>query len=97
MTQESSGGISGSSSLRSPEPVPVSAHSGDDPGRVADLELALDLACRTLGDMEPPDSRAVSAEFVSMFSILCGCPNDEARQIIRDAIERHMVKCGETA
>jgi hypothetical protein len=33
MTQESSGGISGSSSLRSPEPVPVSAHSGDDPGR----------------------------------------------------------------
>jgi hypothetical protein len=27
------GGISGSSSLRSPEPVPVSAHSGNDPGR----------------------------------------------------------------
>lgn len=28
------GGLAGSSSLRSPEPVPVSAHSGDDPGRV---------------------------------------------------------------
>lgn len=27
------GGNSGSSSLRSPEPVPVSAHAGDDPGR----------------------------------------------------------------
>jgi hypothetical protein len=29
------GGKSGSSSLRSPEPVPVSAHSGNDPGRIA--------------------------------------------------------------
>lgn len=27
------GAIPGSSSLRSPEPVPVSAHSGDDPAR----------------------------------------------------------------
>lgn len=30
-----SGRLTGSSSLRSPEPVPVSAHSGDDPGRKA--------------------------------------------------------------
>jgi hypothetical protein len=29
-----SGRLTGSSSLRSPEPVPVSAHSGDDPGRI---------------------------------------------------------------
>ena len=33
------GASSGSSSLRSPEPVPVSAHSGDDPARKA-LESA---------------------------------------------------------
>ena len=57
--------------------------------READLTLALDLACRTLGDMEPPDSRAVSNEFVAMFSILCGKANDECRDIIKAAIAEH--------
>lgn len=57
--------------------------------READLTLALDLACRTLGDQEPPDSRAVSNEFVAMFSILCDKTNDECRDIIRAAIAEH--------
>jgi hypothetical protein len=34
-TRKDFGRLAGSSSLRSPEPVPVSAHSGDDPGRKA--------------------------------------------------------------
>lgn len=42
------GGLSGSSSLRSPEPVPVSAHSGDDPGRVDEVIAKLTAPDRDL-------------------------------------------------
>ena len=38
---EDKGALSGSSSLRSPEPVPVSAHSGDDPARIETYALGL--------------------------------------------------------
>lgn len=56
--------------------------------RVADLELALDLALGWLAPNEPPDSRAVSNEFVAMAAIQYGSTErlDECRDIIRTAL-----------
>jgi hypothetical protein len=58
------------------------------PSRIADLELALDLALARLVHLEPGDSRAVSNEFVAMAAISCNIRDnlDECRQIIRDAL-----------
>jgi hypothetical protein len=55
--------------------------------RTADLELALDLALEWLGEMEPPDSRAISNEFVAMAAIRSEQDNlEECRAIIRAAL-----------
>jgi hypothetical protein len=55
--------------------------------RIADLELALDLALAWLGEQEPGDSRAVSNEFVAMASIRCEATRlNECRNIIRLAL-----------
>jgi hypothetical protein len=66
----------------------VDGPPGFDPSRIADLELALELALAWLSRFEPGDSRAVSDEFVAMAAILCEArtDHDECRQIIRDAI-----------
>jgi hypothetical protein len=65
--------------------------------READLELALDLALRWLFPHEPPDSRAVSNEFVAMAAIFCGQADnlDECRSIIRDAIAQDVARVAE--
>jgi hypothetical protein len=59
--------------------------------RVADLELALDLALNQLSEFEPGDSRAVSNEFVAMAAIRCEAGSlSECRDIIRAALtEKH--------
>lgn len=57
--------------------------------RIADLELALDLALNWLGEQEPGDSRAVSNEFVAMAAIRCEQDNlEECRSIIRASLSR---------
>jgi hypothetical protein len=58
--------------------------------RIADLELALDLALDWLGEREPGDSRVVSDEFVAMAAIRCEANTDleECREIIRAAITK---------
>jgi hypothetical protein len=69
---------------------PIMEQDGGASERVADLELALDLALRHLIRFEPGDSRAVSDEFVAMAAIQCGLFDrlGECRDIIRAAIER---------
>jgi hypothetical protein len=57
--------------------------------RIADLELALDLALAWLGEQEPGDSRAVSNEFVAMAAIRCEQDRlDECREIIRTELAK---------
>ena len=60
---------------------------GDTATRIADMKLALGYALEVLGQWEPGDSRAVSDEFVAMYSILCDHTNEECRTILTQAIE----------
>ena len=55
--------------------------------RIVDLESALRLALHILWGFEPPDSRAVSDEFVAMAAVLANCANNESMQIIADGME----------
>ena len=55
---------------------------GDCVSRLVRLESALGLALHILGAQEPPDSRAVSDEFVAMASVLAGCESAAAMEII---------------
>ncbi len=65
--------------------------------RVADLELALDYALGVLVKFEPPDSRAVSNEFVAMAAIRCEQDRlEECREILRAAIAIEAAQAGET-
>lgn len=56
--------------------------------RIAELSGALELALARLIKFEPPDSRAVSDEFVAMAVILAGgdIVNDESRKIVKAAL-----------
>jgi hypothetical protein len=56
--------------------------------RVDELQKALDLALCWLSEREPPDSRAVSDEFVAMASMAAGHPtvNEECHTIIDAAL-----------
>lgn len=54
--------------------------------RIIRLESALNLALHILGAQEPPDSRAVSDEFVAMSSVLAGCENTNAMKIIDEGM-----------
>lgn len=54
--------------------------------RICHLESALALALYVLCGFEPPDSRAVSDEFVAMASVLNHCENEQALQIIADGM-----------
>lgn len=56
--------------------------------RQDDLEQALDLAVRMLGESEFGDSRACSDEFVALAAILVGIGGDAAREIISAARAR---------
>ncbi len=58
--------------------------------RIADLTAALELALAKLIKLEPPDSRAVSDEYVAMAAVHAGgdIVNDEARQIIAEGLAR---------
>jgi len=55
--------------------------------RIARLEAALTLALDYLGEMEPPDSRAVSNEYVAMAGVLGEIepnrPGEEMEIIVR--------------
>ena len=53
--------------------------------KIANLRAALGLALKYLERYEPPDSRAVSNEFVAMASVAADCENDECMQIIHAA------------
>lgn len=55
--------------------------------RLNKVELALQLALNWLIKYEPPDSRAVSNEFVAMAAISCGCDNEKCIEIIQNALE----------
>ncbi len=62
--------------------------------RIADLEAALGLALCKLVIVEPPDSRAVSDEFVAMAAVHAGddIVNDAARAIVKEGLRReHMI------
>lgn len=57
-----------------------------DAARIKALEAALKLALDWLGPLEPPDSRAVSDEFVAMLAVLDRCDNAECHEIITRAL-----------
>lgn len=52
------------------------------------LKRALSLAVSMLSIYEPPDSRAVSDEFVALACVDCGNMNDEVMPIIEAALAR---------
>ena len=54
--------------------------------RVSRLERALNLALDILGKREPPDSRAVSNEFVAMAAVSAGHENTAVMSIIDDEL-----------
>lgn len=72
--------------------------AGDMSQRIDDLRLALGFALDKLIQFEPPDSRAVSNEFVAMAAIHAGFDDrlDECRQIIRDAASAMSARSDET-
>jgi hypothetical protein len=55
-----------------------------------DMKTALELAVNMLSQYEPPDSRAVSNEFVALACIVCGDTSDEVMQIIRAALNQQL-------
>lgn len=66
--------------------------------RIEDLEAALGLALCKLVVFEPPDSRAVSDEYVAMAAVHAGddIVNDEARKLVRDGLAREKMSADET-
>lgn len=50
-------------------------------------EKALRLAVNMLSQYEPPDSRAVSDEFVALAAVSCGIANADAVRIIDAALQ----------
>jgi hypothetical protein len=65
------------------DPYVTRALTNAQAARIADLELALDLAMARLVLAEPGDSRAVSDEFVAMACVQAKLTNEECRRIIR--------------
>jgi len=53
-----------------------------------ELKLALDLACNMLISVEPPDSRAVSNEFVAIASVQSNLVTDEVMKVIKDGLAK---------
>jgi len=56
--------------------------------REAELYNALSLALAMLAPHEPPDSRAVSNEYVAMACTLNGSDDEKSRKVITDALAR---------
>jgi acyl-CoA reductase-like NAD-dependent aldehyde dehydrogenase len=50
------------------------------------LKLALDLACNMLVIHEPPDSRAVSNEFVALAAVQSGLVDANVMSVIEQAL-----------
>lgn len=77
------GALSGSSSLRSPEPVPVSAHSGDDPARKSDLDEAYEIVGEMLGFFD----RYTLATFAPLAAIVLRERRETITRFLRHEID----------
>lgn len=56
---------------------------------IEDYRMALSLAVAMLSHHEPPDSRAVSDEFVALACVDCGDATGDVMPTIRRALERN--------
>lgn len=57
------------------------------------LKIALRVAVNMLSLYEPPDSRAVSDEFVALAAVDSGCAEDRVMAVLKDKLARQ-VECG---